>query len=130
MKLYIAADDQTAARHAAALCRRDGHTIVSTWLNQPFNRTAEHTVDERQALADRDVDEVLAADALVLLAGPEKCPGGKFVEAGIAIGCGSEVHVVGRIENMLLWSTAARHHASVEAMLEDMRDAAAALEDE
>jgi len=46
---------------------------------------------------------VLAADALILLAGPDKYSGGKFVEAGIAIGAGKRVIVIGRRENMLLW---------------------------
>jgi len=42
-------------------------------------------------------------DALVLVAGKEKYSGGKFVEAGIAIGLGKRVVVLGRRENMLLW---------------------------
>jgi hypothetical protein len=48
--------------------------------------------------------DVMSCDVLVLIAGPDRYSGGKFVEAGIAIGAGKRVIVMGRRENMLLWN--------------------------
>jgi hypothetical protein len=54
-------------------------------------------------IATEDVIDVINCDSLVLVSGPDKYLGGKFVEAGIAIGLGKRVIIIGRRENMLLW---------------------------
>lgn len=68
-----------------------------------FEPTATYTEAQREAVAQMDLEDIKGSDALILLAGPEKYSGGKFVEAGYAMGKGKPVVIVGRRENMLLW---------------------------
>jgi nucleoside 2-deoxyribosyltransferase len=103
MKVYVASHDRWAACHVADVLERAGHAIVSMWHEKEFNPTSQHTEAERAAIAEEDFGDVARADALVLIAGPDKYSGGKFVEAGIALGQGKPVIVLGRRENMLMW---------------------------
>lgn len=108
MKIYVASHSKEAAQDAAACLRRNGHDITSRWYDEEFLPTESYTVERRQQIAIEDVADVAAADALVLIAGPEKYSGGKFVEAGVAIGQNKPVYVLGRRENMLLWHPVVR----------------------
>ncbi len=101
--VYVASHCPKAANEAVSQLRQDMFSVVSTWHDLEFNPTSSHTESDRADIAARDAKEVAEADALVLVAGPEKYSGGKFVEAGIAIGLGKRVVVLGRRENMLLW---------------------------
>lgn len=103
MKVYVASHDRWAACHVASVLEAHGHFITSMWLYKEFNATQDHTVAQREEIAAEDVADVRRSDALVLISGPDKYAGGKFVEAGIAIGLGKQVVVIGRRENMLLW---------------------------
>lgn len=103
MKIYVASHDRLAATHAAHVLSIGGHTATSRWHEKEFLKTEEHTIEERLAIASEDLEDVTAADALVLIAGPERYSGGKFVEAGIAIGQCKPVVLIGRRENMLMW---------------------------
>lgn len=117
MKLYIAAADQAEARKVATALLCAGHEICADWLQMSFKRTGEYSVEERLAIARTDVNDVTLADGLVLLASDNQVAGGKFVEAGIAIGQGKPVFVVGRRENMLLWHHSVRQYDSVEKLI-------------
>lgn len=103
MKIYVASHDRWAACHVAEILRSKGHVIVSRWHNKEFLPTTEHNEAERREIALEDFEDVTVSDALVLVSGPDKYSGGKFVEAGIALGQGKRVIVIGRRENMLLW---------------------------
>lgn len=103
MKVYVASHCRWAAEHIAEVLCEHGIVVISTWHTMPFHPTEHHAQNERQEIAEIDACEVISADALVLVAGPDKYSGGKFVEAGIAIGLGKPVVVIGRRENMLLW---------------------------
>lgn len=63
----------------------------------------DHEDKEKSRIAKEDADGVESSDALVLVAGPDRYSGGKFVEVGIALGMRKLVVVIGRRENMLLW---------------------------
>jgi nucleoside 2-deoxyribosyltransferase len=115
MNIYVASHSRALALDVAYVLRRDGHKITSRWHHKPFHPTSHHTPAECEAIAQEDYDDIVAADALVLIAGPDKYSGGKFVEAGIAIGLGKRVTVIGRRENMLLWLPGIRVVESVEA---------------
>lgn len=106
MKFYVAAHDRLLASLVAGVITRAGHECTSTWISNEFLQTEEHTIEERMSIAFEDVEDVCRSDVLVLAAGAEKYSGGKFVEAGIAMGRGIPVVVIGRRENMLLW-----HHS-------------------
>lgn len=103
MKIYIASHNQKEAQELAERLTKAGHIITSTWINESFKRTHEYNPADRISIANKDVDEVRKSDALVLISGQDWCPGGKFVEAGVAIGLGIPVLALGHLENMLLW---------------------------
>lgn len=106
MKFYVAAHDRFLASLVADVISRAGHDCTSTWIKNVFLPTEHHTFEERMSIAFEDAEDVCRSDVLVLVAGAEKYSGGKFVEAGIAMGRGIPVIVIGRRENMLLW-----HHS-------------------
>jgi hypothetical protein len=103
MKIYIAAQDQEVGRLVAEAFKEKGHQITSTWLDLPFRVSSEYSEFEKSAIAHREAEEVMSSDALVLVACSHLCPGGKFVEAGIAIGSKKPVYLLGRRENLLMW---------------------------
>lgn len=103
MKIYVACHSREEAQTAADQLRYLGHDIVSTWHSKEFLPTEQHTPEERVTIAVEDEFDIRRADALLLISGPDRYPGGKFVETGIALGLGLRVFVLGRRENMLLW---------------------------
>lgn len=115
MKFYIAAHDRLLASLVAGVIVRAGHHCTSTWIKNEFLPTESHTMEERMSIAFEDVEDVLSSDVLALVAGAEKYSGGKFVEAGIAMGRGIPVIVIGRRENMLLW-----HHSVMSVETAEM----------
>lgn len=121
MKIYIACHDQRMAQAAATQLSGSGYFITSRWLSASFDKTESYTEKERAEIAKMDADDVLASEALVLIAGPDKYSGGKFVEAGIALGVGIRVYVIGRRENMLLWHPEVRHYETIDAMIAGQR---------
>lgn len=111
MKIYIAAHDQSLARIFARYLKKEGHDIVSSWVFlKKFGGTLEYTKSERSRIAKKDAQEVCSADALIVISGPP-CPGGKFVEAGIALGLGKPIFILGKQENMLMW------HPSIQSFV-------------
>lgn len=120
MRIYVASHSQELAKDAAKAFREAGHEICARWINDTFAPTNEYLESDRVRIAQEDADDVAACDALVLLAGPDRYPGGKFVEAGIALGLSKKMIVVGRRENMLLW------HKSIQQVA-DLAEAIAAL---
>lgn len=102
MKVYIACHSKELAQSVAKdICAN--HQIVSRWHEKAFHPTDFHSLDERYTIAIEDFNDIKRADALLLVAGPEKYSGGKFVEAGIAYGMNKPVYVLGRFENMLTY---------------------------
>ena len=120
MKVYVASHCRWAGLHVSEVLKKSGLRITARWLRQEFHPTDKYSERDRQGIASQDMIDVLAADALVLIAGPDKYAGGKFVEAGIAMGAGKRVIVIGRRENMLLW------HSKVE-QVDTPEEAASAL---
>ena len=108
MKIYVASHCKLAGLHVATVLESADHFITARWLHSEFKPTEQYSAQAKFTVAQEDYDDVVASEALVLVAGPDKYSGGKFVEAGIALGLGKRVVVVGRRENMLLW------HPSIE----------------
>jgi len=120
MKLYIAGHDQYEARKIASILHNAGHGITSRWLDEDFKPTKEYSLAERKTIAYMDTFDVIAADALVLISSPEKVSGGKFVEAGIAIGLGKKVFIIGHVENMLLYHDLCQRFDNVGILVESL----------
>lgn len=104
-KVYISSHDVERARIVAKAVDAAGYPVISTWHNGdgPVKPTAEMEQSEMVNKARSNVAQIRGtADVLVLVATDGPVPGGKFVEAGVAIGCGKRVLVWGRLENMML----------------------------
>lgn len=120
MKLYIAGHSQEEARAIAKLCREAGHEITSRWLDEDFSKTGNYTDVDKAGIASVDVEDVLCADAMVFIASPRRVAGGKFVEAGIAIGTGKRVYILGHQENILMYHALCERLDSVEVFLKSV----------
>lgn len=118
MKIYVACHCVKLGNEVAQRLIMNGHQITSSWLQDPFLPTHDYTIDDRRRIAENDINDIDAADAVVLVAGPDKYPGGKFMEAGYGLGAGKLVFVYGRRENMLTWYPAITHIDT----LDDIRD--------
>jgi nucleoside 2-deoxyribosyltransferase len=106
MKVFIAAQDIKRAREFHKTLSDAGHFVVSTWHSgegDAIRRTASHEESQRSVIAETDTYEIDDCHALALIASDEPCPGGKFVEAGYALGKGKIVVCIGKPENMLMW---------------------------
>lgn len=101
--IYVASHCRWAGLWVASVLTRHGLGIHSSWLQEEFRRTDTYSEEERQAIASKNVSEVIESDGLVLVASADRVPGGKFVEAGIALSFSYPVVIIGHRENMLLW---------------------------
>lgn len=119
MKVYISSHDKWAALHVARVLADAGHLITSTWHDGPAGRSASYSDAERAEIASRNADQIGTTDALVLVAALDRVPGGKFVEAGIAIGMGKRVLILGARENLLM----SHPRVTVYATPEDIAEA-------
>ena len=118
MKVYVASHSQESAREIAKKLLDAGHEIQCCWLDKSFQRTARYTLYEKQRIAIIDLEDIVACDVLVLEGGWELYPGGKFVEAGYALGLGKQVVVIGRVENMMLYHPTILAFDTIEEFIE------------
>jgi hypothetical protein len=122
-KIYISSHDIDKAREVAAAVSAAGYPVISTWHlgDAPMKRSDDMTEAQKRDKAASNVDQIIGAcNVLILVASEEKVPGGKFVEAGVALGCKRKVYVWGRRENILL------HHPSVK-VFDSLEELIAAL---
>lgn len=111
-KVYVSCHHADPANDLAAALLAAGHAVVSTWHTDPAPRPAAGDAGAWRLNAVRNLGEIETADALVLVASAEhiartKCvPGGKFVEAGYAMGAGVRVFTLGGVENGMLYADA------------------------
>lgn len=119
MKIYIAGHNQEVAKEISELLKENGHEITSNWLYKPFNRTNDHSIEERVNIAVEDYNDIVDADSVILISSPKRVPGGKFVEAGIALGQRKPVYVIGHRENMLMWHPNIIQYDSIEDFMKD-----------
>lgn len=120
MRIYVAGHSQDECKKVANLLVDAGHEITSSWLKEDFKRTAEYTDQEKRLIANKDIQEVMGSDVLVMLSSPTRVPGGKFVELGVAIGAGKKVCLIGHRENMLMWSSLVSQHNSAEDLCKSL----------
>jgi nucleoside 2-deoxyribosyltransferase len=103
-KVYVSSHDKLAARYVASVAREKGFEVVSTWHELPArDHTNGKSLSEKRDIAERCHREIAGADIFVLIPSKDKVPGGKFVEAGIAIGLGKAVVTLGPRENLLMF---------------------------
>lgn len=109
MRIYLCACFARASEMAgvAAVLTEAGHTVVSSWHNDPIWLKPFHgeSSEDRDArCAERDINDLNAAHCLVLFAEngdvENGTRGGRWVEFGIAWARSMLLLVVGRRENI------------------------------
>lgn len=102
-KVYVSSHDKVLAEKTAIRLRELGHTVVSTWHDEVSINGSKGPPPGDPWWYGRVIDNTLKindADALLLIAGPDKYTGGKFVEYGIAAAFGKTLYILGgRFEN-------------------------------
>lgn len=91
--------------HDAALLRREGLGIASTWHDAPHDLTPESdlTYQQRSRLAQRDRDDLERAAVLALYGDPPGAyqgTGGKHVEFGYALALDLHIVIIGHRESV------------------------------
>ena len=126
MILYLAArytrkdEIRAHAQHFIA----EGHTISSTWFDEPHGGQAQLAdVQDRTLLeyAVRDLNEIIAADAFVFFSESEQTAnrrGGRHVEFGYALALSMPIYVVGPRENLFHYMIHGRHFATVGDLID------------
>lgn len=112
--IYLSAQFEDAAilRDARAKLASLGYTVTSRWLDAgtavPATAQAgEAGAGERlAAIAVQDLEDIRAADVVVVYNPPEACAigrGGRHVETGFALALGKPIVVVGARGNVFHW---------------------------
>jgi len=123
VKLYVASHSLEKAQEMRDLLLQRGHEVTSRWITEDskFHLPGDaYTPDEREKIAVMDEADVrLAGDGVVVLSEESgRCvPGGKHVEAGIALGLGRPVYVVGHRENIFHWHPRVRVFGDAHQLL-------------
>lgn len=101
---YIAAYRKDPALKLRELMWESDLEVDSSWLDVE-DYGSPKSFDSRARAAANCYAEVSRTDALVLIAEPDKglVKGGKFVEAGVALGMNKPVYIIGDRENTLMY---------------------------
>lgn len=119
MRVYISSHDPIAANLLAEELLNAGHVIVSTWH---FEDRPEVTGPEWWASrAAENFGRIQQAEALVLIGGTDRYPGGKYVEAGYANGQGIQVYNLGEVGNGMMHF--AEHASDITALIAALEEA-------
>ena len=116
-KIYISCHHPDPANALAAELVAAGHEVLSKWHVDPTPRPAKDDARAWGANAERNFAAIREANVLILIAGPDRYPGGKFVEAGYALSAGRDVITVGGVENGMLYHQDVGHAADTAELL-------------
>lgn len=133
--LYLSAqfEDAHVLREARARLTALGYTVTSRWLDAGTSVPATARTDDAgagarlAAIAAQDLDDIRAADIVVVYNPPEACAvgrGGRHVETGFALALDRPIVVVGARGNVFHWLpviTLVRDWTELEAWLERRR---------
>ncbi len=128
LKVYLAAPYRHKERikEVAAELRASGITVTSRWLEEPYKSTIspiDLPYETNRHYAMQDIEDVSAADVLVLFTDPTKTifRAGRHVEFGIAVGLGLSrpfpifvvgpeheniFHYLGQVQHFETWEVA------------------------
>lgn len=122
MMIYLAAAygrKQELIDHRSKL-EQAGHDVTSSWLDTADDYNQPTDDQERAALAQQDIDDLLAADLVICFTeqpGTTARRGGRHVELGIAIHAKRQVWIVGPKENIFCCLPCIKHFATFGAAL-------------
>lgn len=106
LKIYIAGSNNKKAMVLKDFLKSKIKDIefTSVWHDAKQDIRLQRLVaGDKKKIANRNYDQISACDILILVSDLDHVPGGKFVEAGIALGMGKSVLAVGYRENTLLY---------------------------
>ena len=99
MRIYTAAtfSEQTRIRQYKEILFTLGHSVLATWVEEQIKPTGMNDAQFGRKMAAKDLQEIAAADCLILdLSNPSKTMG-KMVEAGFALAKHKLFYTVGEI---------------------------------
>src|SRR3990167_11112032 len=99
MKIYTAASvtEQKRIRQHKEQLIQLGHTVVASWLEEQIKPAGMDDIQFGRKMAAKDLQEIAAADCIILdLSNPSKTMG-KMVEAGFALAKHKLFYTVGEI---------------------------------
>jgi hypothetical protein len=102
-----------------------GHQTTSRWLWRSTDNIEDLADDTAADVAAEDIADILACDTLLLFAALSRqvtTRGGRFVEAGLALGRGKTVITVGPIENVFCTLPALQNFPSFQDFDQHLRD--------
>lgn len=102
MRIYLASNfkSQERIRFVRDILESQGHSVVSTWLDEEGAQSYELHPDRGPGYALRDLGEVNACELLILDTLEESVTGGREVEYGIAMANGIRIWRVGPARNI------------------------------
>jgi len=126
MKYYFAA---LLSRQAEMrCCRREiellDHSVTSSWVNVNLSSFGESADATRAAIAGESLDEIRSADVIILFAEPRgsaNIGGGRHFEAGLGLGLGKKVVVIGHREHVYCCVPGVDFYNSWDEFLESIR---------
>lgn len=121
MAVYISSSDSDDARMAAIELEAAGFTVSSNWHGKPFaDETPEFPGDKagQREAADMNIAAIAMSDAVLMMVPDYRCLGGCYVEAGVAIGLGKRLVLVGDSRpNILLHASDAERAKTVKSAI-------------
>lgn len=102
MRVYISSHDESSAKEVAAALCAAGHLVVSAWHEANGGRPIRADSTAWREKSGDNFEAIRSSDALVLIGGTDRYPGGKYVEAGYANGKGIQVYNLGEVGNGMM----------------------------
>ena len=132
-KIYLAAQykQKNEIRQVAEILKREGHEIVSSWLDESY--PPEVTLDQvpEEFLTDtacKDCTEILSADVFVLFTVDPAIAttrGGRHVEFGFALSYPKKslsIYILGPRENIFHYLPSIKQCATVAELVKELKE--------
>ena len=102
MKIYLASNfkSQERMRFVRQVIESQGHSVVSTWLDEDGAQAYELHPERGPGYSLRDLGEVADCDLLIIDTQEESATGGREVEYGAALVQGKQLWRVGPARNI------------------------------
>lgn len=97
MRVYVAAPfvERGMARLVKRELEKAGHTVTSRWIETHLDESVLDDLDKSRGEAETDLDDIEAADVLVLVDYNFQCSTGRAFEFGYAVARGKTVIRIG-----------------------------------
>lgn len=126
-KIFVSAatNNQHQALQVAMRLMKLGFEVTARWLEFDFNEENSNPRREDGLNVEwgkKDLDDLIAADTLLVLANTPSTSGGYHVELGYFLGSGKNIVVFGERRNVFFWTEAVRFTPNLDAAVEFLQD--------